>query len=292
MGMKFGVCIPNYGETCDVESIREVAKAAEELNYDSIWATDHVLMPKNSNTPYERVFECVTTLAFVCSFTQRVKIGISSLVFAMRNPVLTAKQLATIDVLSGGRLILATGAGWNQKEFEHLGADFKNRGRILDENLALLRALWNSQPFEGSRFSLKDYSFEPKPVQAHLPIWIAGNSVSAMKRAVKLGDAWHPNAYPMEVFESLISKFKALGSTKPICVRIAYDLNAKQTVYTSAQGERRVLLCSDFDKNREVIQRLQQMGVSQLVIAPNPTGRTPLKTQLESLRLFSKHLIE
>src|SRR5213593_2471418 len=137
--MKLGVCVPNYGETCSVEALRTVAAEAEKQGYDSIWCTDHVLMPKNSGTPYEKVFESVTTLAYLAATTNRLRLGISSLITPMRNPVVVAKQLATIDNLSNGRLILATSAGWNETEFSHLGSNFHNRGKRLDGSIQLIK---------------------------------------------------------------------------------------------------------------------------------------------------------
>src|SRR6266540_2105209 len=115
--MKFGVCVPNYGESSSQEAIRTVALEAERAGCDSVWSTDHILMPINSGTPYERIFDSVTTLSYLASITNRSKLGISSLITAMRNPVVVAKQLATIDNLSDGRIMVATSAGWNEKEF-------------------------------------------------------------------------------------------------------------------------------------------------------------------------------
>ena len=109
--MKFGVCVPNYGETCSTETLRKVSLAAEEEEYDSVWCTDHILLPTNSNTPYERVLDSITTLSYLSAITSTVRLGISSLITAMRNPVVVAKQLATIDNLSNGRVMLATSAG-------------------------------------------------------------------------------------------------------------------------------------------------------------------------------------
>ena len=108
--MKFGVCVPNYGVTSSVESLTAVAVEAELLGYDSVWTTDHLLMPRNSGTPYERIFDSLASLAYLAPQTKKVKLGVSSLIVAMRNPVVVAKQLASIDAFSGGRVLLAIGA--------------------------------------------------------------------------------------------------------------------------------------------------------------------------------------
>jgi len=151
--MKFGVCIPNYGKTMTVEGFRTVALEAEKLGYSSVWTTDHVLMQAQSGTPYERILDSITSLAYLAPLTSTVRLGISSLITAMRNPVVVAKQLATIDNLSGGRVMLATSVGWNEREFTNLGVNFHDRGKRLDESIRLIRTLWSTErpSFEGKR---------------------------------------------------------------------------------------------------------------------------------------------
>ncbi len=140
--MKFGVCVPNYGETASLEGIRSLAVEVERLGYESLWTTDHVLMPRNSGTPYERIFDSIASLAYLAPVTKSVRLGISSLIIGMRNPVVAAKQLASIDTFAGGRVLVALASGWNEKEFFFLGADYHRRGKKLDESIALLRSLW------------------------------------------------------------------------------------------------------------------------------------------------------
>jgi probable F420-dependent oxidoreductase len=214
--MKFGVCVPNYGSTLSVNALRTVAEQTEALGYDSIWTTDHVLMPPNSETPwYETILDSITCLAYLAPLTSKVRLGISSLIMAMRNPVVVTKQLATVDQLSGGRVILATSAGWVEGEFAHLGSDFHTRGKRLNESIKLIRALWGgSGAFEGTTIPQKfnKPKFEPQPIQKKLTIWVAGNSRAAMKRAVTLGDAWHPNAFPLETFRGMVSEFRKILS--------------------------------------------------------------------------------
>src|SRR5215831_6646166 len=215
--MKLGACIPNYGETCSKEALVAVASEAESYGYDSVWATDHILMSKNSATPYERIFDSIASLSYLAGKTERVKLGISSLIMPMRNPVIVAKQLATIDNLSEGRLILATSVGWNETEFSNLGSNFHNRGRRLDASLHLLRDLWfGKTSFENKnlRQQFHDTVFEPRPVQRKLTVWIGGTSLAAMKRAIREGDAWHPNVQPLDKFEKLVSEFRSLPSAR------------------------------------------------------------------------------
>ena len=295
--LKFGVCIPNYGATGSAEGLRKVALAAEDLGYDSVWTTDHILMPTQSGTPYERILESVTTLSYLAGITSKVKLGISSLIMAMRNPVVAAKQLATVDNLSSGRLVLATSAGWNEPEFNHLGSNFHNRGKRLDENIRLLRELWNGSvvKFEGRRIGItfKDAVFEPRPIQKKLTIWIAGNSTAAMTRAINLGDAWHPNVYPIDTFRKLVAEFRRIpgGAKKPVCVRIGLNVKSKSREVTSPLGEKRLILTGDMLQNETTISELADIGIKYFVVSPSPDGKVPVKEQLVALKKFHHHVI-
>jgi probable F420-dependent oxidoreductase len=296
--MKFGVCIPNYGDTLSVDAMRTVALEAERMGYDSLWTTDHILMPTQSGTPYEKILESVTSLAYLAAHTSTVKLGISSLIMAMRNPVVVAKQLATIDQISGGRVMLATSAGWVEREFTHLGSDFHTRGKRLDESIRLIRTLWgeaSTARFRGRtiphRFS--NVVFEPRPTQKHLTIWIAGNSKAAMQRAIRLGDAWHPNVFPLDTFKKLVAQFRNLsgGKDKPICVRIGLSTKTTSSEYVNAQGQRRAILSGNMAENKNTISELQKLGVSYMLVTPNPEGKANLADQVESLRTISENFI-
>ena len=294
--MKLGVCVPNYGEGCSVEALRTVAAEAEKRGYDSIWCTDHVLMPKNSGTPYEKIFESVTTLAYLAATTNRLRLGISSLITPMRNPVVVAKQLATIDNLSNGRLI-ATSAGWNETEFSHLGSNFHNRGKRLDESIQLIKDLWAGKTHFQSSVLLpkfKDAVFEPTPVQQTLSIWIGGSSQAAMKRAATLGDAWHPNVQTFDKFAKLVSEFRESfpgSKEKDICVRIGLNSKSDRSEYTSPLGEKRVMLSSNREENRNIMKRLESLGVSYAVIAPNPDGRVSVADQLSGMKMITEDFL-
>ena len=296
--MKFGVCIPNYGETLSVDGLRTVALEAERMGYDSLWTTDHLLMPQKSETPYESILDSITTLAYLAAQTTTVKLGISSLILAMRNPVVAIKQLATVDHLSRGRLMLATSAGWNEREFGHLGSNFHTRGKRLDESIKLLRTLWASDGTVDwdSRLlphKVKQGLFRPKPFQKHLTIWIAGASEAAMRRAISLGDAWHPNVSPFDTFGPLVERFRALpgGKEKPVCVRIALNTKVSDTVFAGPQGDRRLILCKDMTENERTISELKKLGVSYMLVTPSPSGITPITDQVASLRAIAEKFI-
>ncbi|TMI07120.1 TIGR03619 family F420-dependent LLM class oxidoreductase [Candidatus Bathyarchaeota archaeon] len=294
--MKFGVCVPNYGESSSPEALRAVAQEAERAGCDSLWTTDHVLMPRNSGTPYERIFDSITTLAYLAPITNHVRLGISSLIMAMRNPVVVARQLATIDNLSGGRLVLAAGAGWNEKEFSHLGSNFHNRGKRLDATIRLIRALWRGEVSFKSRVLGIDFSgvvFEPRPSQKDLTIWIGGTSKAAMRRAVTLGDGWHPNVQPLDQFTKLVTEFREISQeakTKKICVRIAINTKAEQSEYRSPQGERRIMLSANQAQNKNILSNLEQLGVSYIIAVPSPDGKASVANQVDAIKALSKVL--
>ena len=292
--MEFGVCVPNYGESSSPEALRTVALEAERAGCDSLWTTDHILMPKSSGTPYERIFDSITTLAYLTGITKRVKLGISSLIIAMRNPVVVAKQLAAIDYLSAGRLMLAIGVGWNEKEFAHLGSNFHNRGKRVDASIRLIRALWRGETSFKSRvlgLEFSDAIFEPLPIQKHLTIWIGGTSKAAMKRASALGDAWHPNVQPLDQFAKLVADFRESSPearTKEICVRIGINPKAEHSEYKSPQGEKRIMLSGNQAQSKQILSRLEELGVSYMVAVPSPDGKASVQNQIDAIKTLSR----
>lgn len=213
--MKFGVHLPHIGPFSDGASMIRFARAAEDQGYDSVWGSDHVVFPASyaSKYPYSETgdfplpgqvpwVEQVTSLAFVAGATSRVRLGTSILVLPYRNPVLNAKTLAAVDVLSGGRLICGVGAGWMREEAEAMGMPFDDRGSRTDEHIEVLKALWtmDEASHSGKYYSLPPVRSEPRPVQKpHPPIWVGGHEPAALRRAARYGDGWH--AYRLRVDE-------------------------------------------------------------------------------------------
>jgi len=296
--MKFGVCVPNYGESLSVEGMRAVGVEAEKLGYDSIWTTDHILMPKNSGTPYEKIFDSIASLAYLAPLTNRVKLGISSLIIAMRNPVAAAKQLASIDAFSGGRVIVAMASGWNETEFSFVGADFHRRGKKLDESIQLFRDLWRGETkFHGKTLAVnfENAVFEPRPSKSHLSILIGGVSDAAMKRAADIGDAWHPNILPPDTFRELVARFRQISPNakdKEICARIGLNTRAKDSEYIGATGEKRILISGNMTRNHELLSELETLGVSSAVLVPSPDGKISTEQQVQSIREFAREFLK
>ena len=207
--MDFGVATSTRGECGTRTGYMAVAEAAERLGFGFIGVNDHVIVPRaiGSKYPYSAdhkwagasAGECLdqlATLAFLAGRTERLQLLTSVLVVPQRQPVLTAKMLATIDILSRGRLIVGCGTGWLKEEFEALGAPpFADRGRATDEFLAAFKALWtqDTPAFAGAHAHFDSLIFAPKPVRKpHPPIWIGGESPMALERAVRAGDGWYP----------------------------------------------------------------------------------------------------
>ena len=205
--MEFGLHLPHVGPLATREGITAFAQLAEELGFDALWVSDHIVVPRSldSRYPYSRdgsfpvspdvpLMEPLATLLFAAAITERVKLGTTVLVIPMRNPIVTAKQLASLDVLSNGRLILGVGAGWMEEEFKMLGVPFERRGARTNEYIRLIKALWTEEnpSFEGKFWQIKDVGFSPKPLQKpHPPIWTGGHSAPALRRAGRLSDGWH-----------------------------------------------------------------------------------------------------
>jgi len=196
--MDFGLCLPNFPAGASPEGIEAAADVAERLGWSTVWTTDHLLVPRDSEADYGRIYEAILTLAWVGARHPRVRLGTSVIVVPQRNAVLLAKELATLDSLSGGRVTAGVGIGWNETEFANLGAAdrFHVRGAYLDETIRLWRHLWSgsSEPFRGRFHTIEDFAFGPLPVQAPLPIVIGGRAEPALHRAGAHADGYHSSA--------------------------------------------------------------------------------------------------
>ncbi|SRR5579875_322183 len=225
--MKFGLVLPTYGRLARATSIIQAAVLAENLGYNSVWTTDHVMVPANFRQPYGNTFEVLTTLAYVAAKTSTVQLGTSLVVAPLRNPIQLAKQCATIDVLSTGRMILGAGSGYLQEEFHFLGGNFQHRGRYFDECIRVMREVWKDDPtsFEGEFFRFSNAYAAPKPMRGMIPIWIGGDSRAAMRRAAVLGDGWHPGNLSPEKFAKRMNELKKMANGRRVTtsVRLTVD---------------------------------------------------------------------
>jgi len=236
--MKLGLILPTIGNGAGPEALDAAAGAASELGWESVWVTDHLLVPAGPEADeYGWVLEATTALTWVAARFPRLRVGFSVLIPAMRDAPLLAKQLATLDVLTGGRLTVGVGVSDTDDlpEYENLGKGdrFKRRGAYLDESIALWRHLWSGRtdPFEGEFHRLSDFNFKPLPVQgAGLPIWCGGRSDGAIRRAAWLCDGYHAaQTGPENIRErvpKLAAQAKAAGRepvTISVRVRVRLD---------------------------------------------------------------------
>ena len=210
--MKIGIALttsvtPAVTAEAQADYVRRVAATTEQAGYDSVWVSDRTVFPSDLTKRYpaiygsgkadpdaQNVLEAIATLSYVAGATSRVKLGISVLVLPLRNPVLNAKMITTLDVMSGGRTIFGVGVGWMPEEFASMGADFKYRGAQTDEHIEMYQALCTQDvaDYQGEHFQISGMTFFPRPVQKpYPPIWVGGNSNVALRRAARLGDAWH-----------------------------------------------------------------------------------------------------
>ena len=270
--MQFGFCLPTFESIATREIIARTAHLAEEQGWDSIWVTDHVVMSAGQEHPYGHIFEALSTLAYAAALTQRVLLGTSVIVLPQRSAVVVAKEAATIDALSNGRLILGVAAGWNDKEFAFIGADFHRRGRVLEEQIAAMRALWTQQSpsFHGKRHHFEDALFSPKPAQpSGIPIWIGGNSDFALQRAVRIGDGWHLTGMPPERFEQARDLIAHGVGARPFALSARLEVDMSGSLPTQFSGpdgtQRRRLGGTSADMARD-LERYARVGVSHVVL--------------------------
>src|ERR1700732_2380885 len=190
--MRVGIHLPHIGRKAGPEAIRRAAIQAEELGFSDAWSSEHIILPNGAPYPPSALFyDPVLSLTWAAAFTSRVGLGTSVLVLPMRHPLPLAKELATLQNLSEGRLILGAGVGWMAAEFAALGVPVRERGRRMDQGIVLMRAVWTQGP---ATFPARpapprpeDRRMRPRPVKP-IPIWIGGSSAAALARAVRLAD--------------------------------------------------------------------------------------------------------
>jgi len=280
--MRIGIAIPNYGPIAGPDLIGEVADRVEASGLDAVWVSDHLLAPVGVKSAYpydprpekpatdvsalEQMYEPLMTLGWLAGRTARVRLGVSAYVMPYRNPVVTAKLVATLDALSGGRLTLAVGSGWLREEFAALHVPFANRSRRLEEYLAICDALWagGEAHYEGHYYQLPSVKTGPRPAQRpRPPIWIAGNSGRVVERAARIGDGWHPiDLTPDAVGDGARRIRRRLDEIGRPRDAVAITLRAQIGV----GGERR-LLHGDADAIRADLDAYRAAGLEHLVVS-------------------------
>ena len=289
--MKYGFTLPGRGQIATPERLGIIAKKGEEFGFDALLTGDHILVPRNISSPYPYTeggefpgsdsgesMEQITLLSYIAGQTNKIRLVTSVLIVPHRNPLVAAKSLATLDVLSGGRLVVGVGVGWMREEFQALGLPpFEERGAVTDEYIRAFKELWteDAPQFEGKYISFDNISFLPKPVQKpHPPIWVGGESRPALRRTAELADGWYPlgsnPTFPMGTPEQLNAGLERLAQ---YAERFGRDPKTIETIYRTHQfeltktpaGPGRLPFVGDADQIAEDIRSYQDMGVTTMV---------------------------
>jgi probable F420-dependent oxidoreductase len=252
--MRFGLHLPQYGRAAGPEAIAQVARRAEEVGYADVWVSDHLAVPADAPYPPGFLFEPVITLTWAAAATTRIGLGTTVLVLPYRHPLHLAKELATLDQLSGGRLILGAAAGWLEGEFDALGVPFAERGPRTDEAIDALRACWGDQPvdFEGRWAQLRQMKVQPQPAHP-IRLWVGGASPPALRRAVSRGDGWH-------------GTFMSAADTAPI-LRQLRDQRPEDS-FTLSMRTTWDALEDDHDQIRRDRDAFEAAGLQHLLVTP------------------------
>ena len=248
--MQYSFRLPNadyLGFPATTEAIAETAVKAETLGFDAIFVNDHVIVDDGPrNVPWRNVYDPLMTLAYVAALTSRIMLGTSALIVPYRNPIVTAKMIATLDQMSGGRAIAGIGAGWNEAEYAALDVPHGERGARTNEYLRLWEACWEPDPvsFHGRFFSFDDMHVSPKPVQQpHPPIWVGGSGKPSLRRAARFAEVWQPTPTALPDLidnQAYLRDYSAeIGRETPPRTRMSFRVIVSSITGVSASGNDR-----------------------------------------------------
>ncbi len=307
--MTFGCTLPSRGPLATPDSLCALATRAEELGFDHIWVSDHIVIPEQvvSSYPYaptgvapfvsdpkQPYCEPLASLCYLAGSTRRIKLGTHVLILPYREPVLAAKMVATLDYMSGGRVILGVGVGWMKEEFEALGLNtFAERGKVSDEYIRIFKELRtkDAPSYQGRYSRSSPVSFYPKPVQKpHPPIWVGGHTPAALRRAAVLGDGWMPiglrppaELEPAELGDQVdrLRDMSEKAGRPRDAVDIVFSTNI---VFDPSTGPRRTMTGSSEEIGADSIM-YQQVGVQHFIFSFD--GDT-LEQVLENMERFTR----
>jgi probable F420-dependent oxidoreductase len=229
--MRVGIHLPHIGRKAGPEAIRRAAIQAEELGFADAWTSEHIIVPKGAPYPPSAIFyDPALTLTWAAAFTKKIGLGTSVLVLPMRHPLPLAKELATLQNLSEGRLILGAGVGWMEAEFAALGVPFRERGRRMDEGIAMMRAVWGEDPvtFPARQIPavIEEMRMLPHPVKP-IPIWIGGSSEAALARAVRIANGWHGSRLTPEAAAPVVRRLRDQRPEPEFTISLRYGWDGK-----------------------------------------------------------------
>lgn len=282
--MKLGFNLPHMGPAASAENIVAVARRAEELGYETVWVTERLLYHVNPRTPYmatpdgslpdvyKIVLDPLESLLWAAAGTSRIRIATSVIDMPFYNPVMLARRLTSIDVLSGGRLTLGMGLGWSEDEYEAAGAAMTRKGKRADEFIQVLKAIWTNDPaeFNGDFFKLAQSIIQPKPVQKpHPPIFLAAYSAGAMKRIATHANGWLPAGVPVPAMKQMWSAIRSMAEQagrNPDELEIIVRANV--TVTESPLDDGRFPFVGSLDQIKSDIAASRDLGVREVHFDP------------------------
>ena len=286
--MKFGWILPNNWGVARPADVIDLGVRAEALGYNSVWVNHHVLNvgyveERLGNRPY---YDALTTLTWIAARTERLRLGTSVLVLPYLNPLVLAKAVATLDVLSGGRVTLGVGVGSLPAENRALGSDYATRGAYASESIRVMRELWTApEPsFAGRFFQFDGVRFSPKPLQpGGAPILVGGGSGAALARCARLGDGWHPMDTPLPRLRDRVHELRRMwsehgrGSQPRIVARCEFDLRDEPV------ADRSTPMVGCAEQLLESIAEYQQIGVSELALSTSTANVDRIRRLQEQL---------
>ncbi len=290
--MRVGFGLPQVGPLATPKTVVQAAQKAEALGYDSLWVFDRLLYPVKPQTPYvatpdgslpdvyKRVLDPVETLTFAAAHTTRIALGTSVLDIPFYHPVVLARQLTTLDVLSGGRLRVGFGLGWSKDEFDAVGASPSERGRRADEFLKVLKAFWTTDPveFHGTYYHVPRSVIGLKPVQKpHPPIYLAAYAPAALKRAATLANGWNPVGIPIEGMAQMMTQLREMAKAAgrdPSALEVIVRANLHIT--REPLGAERWIFSGSLDQIKTDVDRVRALGANEIFFDPtfSPDGQS------------------
>ena len=261
--MKIGISVANYGDLPSRDFLLSAVKESEKQGLDSIWTSDHIIVPKEHH-PWTRVFEPITTLSFISSITKNILLGTSVILLPLRDPMILAKQIATIDALSDGRVMIGIGIGWNDKEFRLIGKNFQSRTKTVGSQVQTMRKFWKNE------FKNDGFTSEPLPdKKKNIPLLVGGQSTGALRRVAEFGDGWHPvGITPQEYLEGK-KKIIELENRKYIwSLRLGFTANkdSLDSEYVGTDGKKRIRLVGNKSQIISEIEKYEKAGLDHLVL--------------------------
>lgn len=267
--MNFGVCLPIRRDTTLDFNI-ELAVRAEELGFDSVWASDHVVVPASQSGRFTKYFyDPFVLLTAIAAKTSKIRIGTSLIILPYRNPIVVAKMVSCLDIFSKGRVIFGIATGWLKDEFDILGVPFEKRGKRTNEYIEVIKELWeNDSPvYSGNYVNFSDLEFYPKPLQnPHPSIWVGGNSEFAMERALKYGSGWQPTWVTPSEINVYIEKMNKLMPEKKVFV---YSVRNRTTL--SSRKDANLPECYFNGRPEDIVKDIKEYeksGVTHIIFDP------------------------